>query len=82
LTQGLHAAGVEQSSTISPPLIQEGYANGTMPDFHMYANSSTMGAPYIQGRYTSLLLGVDEAATLHSTARKLHFGGLPNHENK
>ena len=53
-----------------------------MPNFHMYANSSTMGAPYIQGRYTSLLLGVDEAATLHSTARKLQFGGLPNHENK
>ena len=82
MTQGLQPVAIEQSSTISHPLIQEGYANATMPDFHMYGNSSTMDTPYIQGGYTSLLLGVDEAATMHSTARKLHFSGVSNHENK
>jgi hypothetical protein len=41
--------------------------------------SYAMGVPYIQGGYTSLLLGVDQDAT--STARQLHFDGVPNNEN-
>ena len=82
MTQGLQPVAIEQSSTISHPLIQQGYANATMPDFQIYGNSSTMDAPYIQGGYTNLLFGVDEAATMHSTARKLHFSGVSNHENK
>ena len=40
-----------------------------------------MGTPYIQGGYMSLLLRVDQSATLQSAVRKLHFDGIPNHEN-
>jgi hypothetical protein len=38
-----------------------------------------MGASYIQGGYTSLLLGVDQDAT--SVARQLCFDEVPNNEN-
>lgn len=82
MTQGLHAAAIEQPAAMDTHLIQGGYANSTMPNFHMYGNSSTIDGPYIQGGYTSLILGVDQAATTQSTARKLQFGGVPNHENK
>ncbi|TVU05125.1 hypothetical protein EJB05_48276, partial [Eragrostis curvula] len=57
-----------QSSMASAPLIQGGYA-------------STVGASYMPGGYTGLLLGVDQDATLQSAVRKLHFDGVPNHEN-
>jgi hypothetical protein len=39
----------------------------------MDCQSSTMAAPVIQGGYTSLILGVQQDATLPSSARKLHF---------
>jgi hypothetical protein len=41
--------------------------------------SSHMGAPYIQGGYTSLLLGVDQDATL--AIRQLRFDGVSNNKN-
>ena len=63
-----------QSSTMVTPFIQGGHANATMP---MFANdvyqSSNMSAPFIQGRLTGLLLGVEQDATLSKSARKLHF---------
>jgi hypothetical protein len=40
---------------------------------------STMGSWYIQGGYTSLLLGGDQDAT--STVGQLHFDGVSNNEN-
>ena len=40
---------------------------------NMYGNSSIVGAPYIQGGYTNLLLGVDRAATSQQAVKKLNF---------
>jgi hypothetical protein len=37
-------------------------ANVTIPHFNTYMTSSDMCASYIQGGYTSLLLGVDQDA--------------------
>ena len=37
-----------------------------------------MGAPYIKGGYTNLLLGVDRAAVLQPAVKKLNFDGVPN----
>jgi hypothetical protein len=54
-------------------------ANITIPHFNTYMTSSDMGAPYIQGGYTSLLLGVDQDAT--SVVRQLRFDEVPNNEN-
>jgi hypothetical protein len=50
-------------------------ANPIVPTFanDMYQQSSTMPTPLIQGGYTSLILGVQQDATLLSSARKLHF---------
>jgi hypothetical protein len=61
---------------MAPPMIQ---ANITIPHFNTYMTSSDMGASYIQGGYTSLLLGVDQDAT--SVARQLCFDEVPNNEN-
>jgi hypothetical protein len=58
------------------PMIQ---ANVTTPHFNTYMTSSHMGAPYIQGGYTSLLLGVDQ--DVGSAVRQLRFDGVPNNEN-
>ena len=60
-----------QSSSMAAPLIQ--YANTVMPYMNMYGNSSIVGAPYIQGGYTNLLLGVDPAATSQQPVKKLNF---------
>lgn len=61
---------------------KSGKKKGTDPtNFNMYGHSSVMGAPSIQGGYTGLLLGVDQAAALQLPARKLHFDGVPNQEN-
>jgi hypothetical protein len=53
------------SSTMVAPLLQNGYPNAAIPHFNMYGNYSVTSAPYIGGEYTSLLPGVDQAATLH-----------------
>ena len=42
---------------------------------------SLIAAPYVLGGYTSLLMGVDQAATTQSVVRKLHFDGGQNHES-
>lgn len=73
-----------QSSTMAASLIQHIYVNAatTMSHFNMYEKPSTMGAPYVQGGYTSLLLGVDQAATLQQPPiRKLYFDGVQNQED-
>ena len=69
------------SSKMVAPLLRDGHPNAGIPHFNMYGNYSVMGAPYIGGGYTSLLLGVDQAATLQPPVRKLHFDGVPNHKN-
>jgi hypothetical protein len=51
-------------SAMAPPYI---------PQFNLFANPSTMAPPYILGGYTSLLMGVDQAATTQDAVRKLHF---------
>jgi hypothetical protein len=51
-------------------------ATVTMAHFNTYMTSSAIGAPYIQGEYTSLLLGVDQHVT--TTVRELCFDGEPN----
>lgn len=55
-----------------------GYANSTLTHFNLIANPSAMAAPYIQGGYTSLLMGVDQDATTQTAVRKLHFDGVQN----
>jgi len=59
------------SSAMDALFMQGGYSNSTVPHFNLIANPSTMAAPYIQGGYTSLLIGVDQSAV-----RKLHFDGV------
>jgi hypothetical protein len=44
-----------------------------MPQFNLFANPSAMAPPYIPGGYTSLLMGVDQAATTQDAVRRLHF---------
>ena len=61
--------------------MQDGYANSTMPHFNLIADPSAMAAPYILGGYTSLLMGVDQDATMQTVVRKLHFDGVQNHES-
>lgn len=71
-----------QSSTMVAPLIRQQYVDDTMPHFNMYPNpTSVMGTPFIGGGYTSLLLGVDQGATLQLPARRLNFGGSPSQGN-
>ncbi|KAL6609636.1 hypothetical protein ACP70R_039605 [Stipagrostis hirtigluma subsp. patula] len=56
-------------------------ANITRSNFttDMYANSSSMVPPLSHGGYTGLLLGVDQHATLLSTARKLQYDETGDH---
>ena len=63
------------------PFVQGGYANSTMPHFNLIADPSAMAAPYIPGGYTSLLMGVDQDATVQTAIRKLHFDGVQNHQS-
>jgi hypothetical protein len=64
---------VGASSNMNAPFVQGGYANGTMPEFDVFANPSTMAPPYTPGGYTSLLMRVDQDATMQAAIRKLHF---------
>jgi len=87
ITQGVNASSIStiaptfandlygQSSTMVVPLIRGGYDNATMPTFvnDFQGQPATMDAPLIQGGYTNLILGVQQDATLSSSARKLHF---------
>lgn len=80
MTQGLHSTisatdVFGQSSTTDGALIRDSYANATVPNFEkgVSAHSSTMSIPFIQGGFTRLLQGVEQVATLSSSARKLHF---------
>ena len=63
------------------PFLQSGYANSTMAHFNLIPEPSAMAAPYIPGGYTSLLMGVDQDATMQTVVRKLHFDGVQNHES-
>ena len=62
-----------QPWTMAAPLIEDGFANATIPQLNMYGNSSVPGVSHIRGGCTSLLLGVDQAATLQAAAKKLNF---------
>jgi hypothetical protein len=57
------------------PLIQGRTGNATMPTVatDVYAQSSAIFGPPIQGGLTSLLLGVEQEAKLSTTARQLYF---------
>jgi secreted trypsin-like serine protease len=59
---------VGASSTMNAPFVQGGYTNVTMPQFNLFANPTAM-----EGGYTSLLIGVDQDATMQAAVRKLHF---------
>ena len=51
------------------PLFQDGpYTTNSMLE-----QSSAISAPYIQGGFTDLLLGVQQDAATSSSARKLYF---------
>jgi hypothetical protein len=52
-----------------------------MSYFNLIGDPSAMAAPYIPGGYTSLLMGVDQDATLQTAVRKLHFDGMQNQES-
>ena len=45
-----------QPWTMSAPLIEDGFANATIPQLNMYGNSSVPSIPHIRGGYTSFLL--------------------------
>ena len=60
---------------------QGGYSSSTLPHFNLFAYPSAVAAPYIQGGYTSLLRGIDQAATMQTTVRKLHFDVVQNHKS-
>jgi hypothetical protein len=47
--------------------------NVTMSEFNLFAIPSAMTTSYITGGYTSLFMGVDQAATTHDVVRKLNF---------
>ena len=69
------------SSAMDAPFVQAGYATFTMPQFSLLTDPSAMAAPYIPGGYTSLLMGVDQDASMQTAVRKLHFDGVQNHES-
>ena len=82
MTQDLDAADTggtssmsnfRNASTMSSPL--DGYVSATKPDIanSMVEQSSAIPAPYIQGGFTGLLLGVQQEAAMSSPARKLYF---------
>jgi hypothetical protein len=58
---------------MNAPFTQVGYTNVIMPQLNLFANPSAMDPPYIRGWYTSLLMGVDQAAATQDAVRKLHF---------
>jgi hypothetical protein len=60
------------------PFMQDGYS--TIPRFNIIADPTAMAAPHIPGGYTSLLMGVDQDASMQIAVRKLHFGRVQNHE--
>ena len=62
-----------QPWTMASPLLEDGFANATIPQVNMYGNSLVPGVQHIIGGYTSFLLGVDQAATLQPPAKKLNF---------
>jgi hypothetical protein len=68
MTQDLDAGGSGGTSA-------HGYASATMQDIanSMLQQPSVISAPYIQGGYTDLLLGVRQDAAMSSSARKLYF---------
>ena len=72
---------VGPSSAMDATFSQGGYSSSTLPHFNLFANPSAVAAPYIPGGYTSLLMGVDQTATMQTTVRKLHFDGVENHES-
>ena len=43
---------------------------------NLFANPSAMATSYIQGGFTSLLMGVDQDATTQKCVRKLRFDGV------
>ena len=82
MTQDLDAADTggtssmsnfRNASTMSSPL--DGYVSATKPDIanSMVEQSSAIPAPYIQGGFTGLLLGVQQEPAISSHARKLYF---------
>ena len=84
MTQDLDAGGsggtsamsnFTNASTMPSPLFPDGYASATISDItnSMPEQSSAISAPYIQGGFTDLLLGVQQDAAMSSSARKLHF---------
>jgi hypothetical protein len=58
------ASSTRNPSAMAPPYI---------PHFNLFANPFAMAPPYILGVYTSLLMGVHQAATTQDAVRKLHF---------
>jgi hypothetical protein len=92
--QDLNDGSIDATSTMlnfandvygpSPSMVsllnQEGYSTATMPYLNMYDSSSTICAPYIQGGYTNLLLGVDRAAAFQPPVKKLNFDGVPDQD--
>jgi len=73
LTLQCHTLQLMPMGNLGPPLIEDGFANATIPQLNMYGNSSVPSIPHIRGGYTSFLLGVDQAATLQAAAKKLNF---------
>lgn len=65
-----------QPSTMDDPLIEARTRNATVPSVatNVYAESSALTGPPIQGGLTRLLLGVEQEAKLSTTARHLYFG--------
>ncbi|KAL6650070.1 hypothetical protein ACP70R_014294 [Stipagrostis hirtigluma subsp. patula] len=76
-------AGSFAANRTVPNIANDVYGQSSaMPAFSIQGGyAPTMGAPYIQGGYTSLLLGVGQHATSQSVVRKIPFDGVPNHEN-
>ena len=62
-----------QPWTMASPLLEDGFANATIPQINMYGISLVLGVPHVIGGYTSFLLGVDQADTLQLLAKKLNF---------
>ena len=65
---------------MNAPFVQGRYTNVTMLQFNLFANPSAMAPPNIAGGYTSLLMEVDQDATMQAAVRKLHFDGVHNNE--
>jgi hypothetical protein len=82
--QDLNDGSIDASSTMphfANDVYGPNFANTTMSHFNMFGSSSTVGAPYIQGGYTNLLLGVDRSAAFQPAIKKLNFDGVPNQDD-